>query len=274
MRETTLSPFVTLDAGKGKNPLDIAVEAMLAAERERSRFDWITRCYGNMLLDRKVVVVGGAANLISLERLARFISTDDLEDAVFVQVNGHALTNPRLPVNVLYHTCVAQPNIDPKFLSSLKVLWNDWQQRLDTVFLNLVDGDADMGNREFPLYLDFILALRDLSPRTNIGFFAQGEWEGENPYGWQHEWLNRLHKKFNCKLFTGLLALADVLRYEPSQVFLCGMDLFVDRTEGKLDGFVESHAIRGNVEFVVQAAQDPRVVIDVPLVEALARYGF
>lgn len=215
-------------------------------------FNLTENFYREYLEGKSVLLVGGADGPIPQQAFD-----------VVVRINSH-LPRQGGRCDVLYHTGVGTPSINPSLLS--------YMPNVKFVFLNSVDGQYEVRNNKYPVYLPFVRSLRELRPKAEIGFFAQGEWMEKNPYGPEQEWLNDLHKKYNCKLFTGLTALAHIMRFNPARIFVTGMTLYVEQTHGAREGKVESHEISGNLAFITDAARDSRVVLSAELRRALDAY--
>lgn len=215
-------------------------------------FDPISHYYANYLKDKTVILVGGSPHL-------KLPPTPWPQ--VVVRINDHVMRQ-KGHCDVLYHSSVPAPHLD---------LW-DYLSSTAYVFLNLVDEDYHCGAREQPHFYNFLMEGGN-NPETQIGFFAQGEWQEKNPYGPEHEWLNDLHKRYDTKFFTGLVALAHIMRFEPAAISVHGMNMYVDQTNGVIVPKIESHGLEGNLTFLRDARKDPRVVFDNELTEALKRYG-
>lgn len=218
-------------------------------------FNFIEWSYKTYLERKSVVVVGGSPGAVAPK---------SSQAEVVVRINSH-LKNQGGWCDVLYHT--GPPIINSDLVS-------EFLTSPEFVFLNLVDGGFENRERPWPLYVDFLSELRVNHPTTEVGFFAQGTWGGNNPYGPQYEWLNALHKKYSTKLFTGLVALAHILKFSPSRVEVRGMNMYLDKTGGELVRKVESHELKGNLQFLADCRSDSRVHYDSELTEALSRYGF
>lgn len=218
-------------------------------------FDYTEWSYSNYIADKSVLIVGGSSG-------AEGWIPSVPEYDVIVRINNHVL-NQGGSCHVLYHSSV--PSITPYLVNKI--------HPAEFVFLNLVDDAFDCGRSSEPLYLDFLSELREESPRTDVGFFAQGEWMDKNPYGQQYEWLNDLHKKYQAKLFTGLVALAHLMRFSPASISVVGMDMYIGQTGGKIVPKIESHELANNLIFLRDARKDPRVIFSDQLTEALKLYG-
>lgn len=243
------------------NMADIALQGTLKMKpKPRPRFDFVEWEYGKYLKGKRVLLIGGS------EEKTDAASTESYD--VVIRVNGH-LERQGGRCDVMYHTCV--PGLTGTLAPKLK--------RTSFIFLNLVDTDC---SRQVPVYADFLSQLLFLRNRTksnypmiNVGYFAQGTWLERNPYGSQYEWLNELHQKYNTKFFTGLVALAHVLRFNPANVFVRGMNMYVKETGGKVGGRIESHELEGNLNFLADVREDDdRVVFCEELIKALGRYGY
>lgn len=224
----------------------------------KDSFDYVEWSYRTFLQGKAVAIVGGSCE--------KWESKPEDGIDVTVRINSH-VERQGGRCDVLYHTCV--PCLDASLVDSIGSLGC----YPSFVFLNLIDGDFESKAKLYPQYLDFLCELRSEFPATDVGYFAQGQWLERNPYGPQYEWLNQLHKRYETKLFTGLVALAHILRAAPASVRVFGMNMYTDKTGGKLVSKVESHELEGNLIFLRDVRKDPRVVFDKELTEALRLYG-
>lgn len=234
--------------------IDSLARTMIDHSRNFPRFDYTEWAYANYLKDKTILITGGADDFVS----------EWENDEVWVRINSHVLRQFG-PCDVLYHTCVAEPNIGPELVEHIA---HD-----GFAFLNLCDSGYEIGRWPAPIFIDFLIELRDRYPQVEIGHFASGTWMEKNPYGPQYEWLNDLHKKYDAKFFTGSIALAHILRFQPRAIHVQGMSLFVEKTGGSRAGKVESHEVEGNVRFMEDCLKDPRVTFSPLLMAALEKYG-
>lgn len=218
-------------------------------------FDYATHRYAQYLEGKVVAVVGGSDAVQSLS----------VRPDIYVRINGHVKRQGG-KCNVLYHTCCATPDIDSGLISYLDGLEFAW--------LNAVDGNYEVRNKKIPTYYEFLQSLRKVKPSVDFGFFAQGEWLEKNPYGPTLEWLNDLHKKYKCKLLTGNVALAHVMMFNPARIVVTNMTMYSEKTGGSREGKIESHEIEGNLQFLKDASNDPRVTFSAEFLEALRDYKF
>lgn len=241
-----------------KFTIDQAVKFMFERDSTFPVFNYTEYRYAQFLKNKTVIIIGGADGQTSIPV---GVGMPD----VFVRINGH-LPRQGGSCHVLYHTGVANPDIHPSLIS--------YMDKIEFVFLNSVDGQYEVRNRSEPVYVPFLDALTDLKPKAHVGFFAQGEWLEKNPYGPEQEWLNDLHKKYSCKLFTGNVALAHIMRFQPAKIFVTGMTMYVEKTGGNREGKIESHETEGNLRFLKDASIDPRVVFSEEFKKALNAYKF
>lgn len=238
--------------------INAAAAYLLDRDERFPTYDFVEDRYGQFLLGKTVMIVGGADGQNSV---TPGVGRPD----VYVRINGH-ITRQGGACDVLYHTCVATPDINPSLISYL--------DRVQFVFLNAVDGQYEVRNQPRPAYAPFLTSLRSLKPHVEVGYFAQGEWLNNNPYGPEMEWLNDLHKKFKCKLFTGNVALAHIMRFNPAKIFVTGMTMYAEKTGGSRVGKIESHETEGNLQFLKAASLDKRVVFSDEFKKALMAYEF
>jgi hypothetical protein len=180
---------------------------------------------------------------------------------IVVRVNDHVLFQGGR-CDVLYHTIrstgledmllLQHPEIVPRF-----------------AWLNLVDSPYEVGLAARPVYDFFTSHYQALGAK--VGFFAQGEWLHNNPYGEPFEWLNDIHKKHNCKLLTGLVALADLLMHPVKSLKVIGMDLYIDEPKDVPD-YRHSHYIPGQIKFLEDAMKDKRLQLPQGMLAAMAKY--
>lgn len=259
--EATLKPTAFIKQQTSENEkwtIDEAAKFMLHRDSTFPVFDYTEHCYAKFLHNKTVMIVGGADGQQS-------IGIGVGKPDVFVRINSH-LPRQGGTCHVLYHTCIGTPDINPSLIS--------YMDKAEFVFLNAVDGDYEVRNKPVPTYVNFLDSLHDIKPHVHVGYFAQGEWMDKNPYGPEMEWLNDLHKKYNCKLFTGNTALAHIMRFKPMKIFVTGFTMYVERTHGSREGKVESHEVEGNLQFLKDASQDPRVIFSDEFKKALVQYGF
>lgn len=265
MADISIAATVRLtDHAKKTAPIDekAMVDAAAAFLLDRAEnfppYNFVEDRYAQYLANKTVMIVGGADGQ---NTIAPGVGRPD----VFVRINNH-ITRQGGACDVLYHTCVATPDISPSLISYL--------DRLQFAFLNAVDGQYEVRNQPRPTYVPFVTSLRSIKPHVEIGYFAQGEWMDKNPYGPEMEWLNDLHKKYKCKLFTGNVALAHIMRFEPAKIFVTGMTMYAELTNGVRTGKIESHETEGNLQFLKAASQDKRVVFSDEFKKALTAYEF
>lgn len=223
-------------------------------------FDFVAHKFSHFVHRRRVLIVGGADNFKYSEK--PFVD-------VHVQINDHFYRRgeQKIRVDVLYHTVETDNEDRTKWaFHSLKMYHPTF------LFLNLVDGLYDQGAREQPLWAEYQDRYDLPNDRTTVGYFANGEWDGPCPYGQQYDWLNKANRKYATKLFTGMVALAHVMRARPASIAVCGMDMYVKQTGGDKTATVESHPILGNLRFLRDAVA-VGVEIDKPLENALKIYG-
>lgn len=238
-----------------KGMIDSIAEGLFMKLHNFKPFNYTEWSYRNFIQGKKVLISGGLDS--------DYDPLLEKEYDVHVRVNSHVLRQGGR-CDVLYHTCVADPDIGHELAYVISVD--------GFVFLNHVDGDYEIGNLQSPTYLDFLLELKRLLPQVDVGYFASGEWEEKNPYGPECEWLNQLHKRYKTKFFTGVIALADVMRFEPEALYVQGMNLFVDRTNGNPFSQVESHPMKGIIDFMFEADCLGFVEYSDTLKKALSRY--
>jgi hypothetical protein len=209
--------------------------------------------YREFLDGASVVLIGGADNYRDVYN----------HGEVVVRTNNHWQRQAGA-CDIIYHT-VCGGDLSPE--SNVAALP---EEGLSFLFLNLVDTEYEVGSFVEPRYKMLADgAKRNYGNDVGVGLFAQGEWLEANPYGAEHEWLNQLHKKYNCKLLTGLVALADLLRYDPYDIFVCGMDLYKNDGAPTREGWRHSHKLDGNIQFLIDSLDDSRVTYDEPLMDAL-----
>ena len=212
----------------------------------------IQEAYSRHLKNKRVALVGGADN---------FSYSELFERDIVVTVNDHCIRQKIKP-DVIYHV-IRGPD-----------LWNALIRLLDTppkfFWGSIRDDPYERGISDYRDVDEFVNEWHR-PPEQWVGHFAAGEWDGPNPYGEEYEWLNQIHHKYDCKLLTGLVGLADIMRYEPEEIFVCGMDLYLDNLRGR-PGYRDSHRIQGNIDFINDARDDGRVTLDTPLVKSLDEY--
>lgn len=233
-----------------------AAEFLIDRAKNFPVFNYTEWAYGRFLNNKIVQITGGADTPGS-------ITPGVGKPHVHVRINGH-LVRQGGPCDVLYHTGVGTPDISETLVSYLG--------HTGFVFLNAVDGFYEVRTRTEPVYVPFLKTLRQLRPSIEVGYFAQGEWLGQNPYGPSYEWLNDLHKKYNCKFFTGNVALAHIMRFNPAKIFVTGMTMYAEKTQGQRTGKVESHEIEGNLQFLKDASKVQNVIFSNEFKEALDVY--
>lgn len=188
-------------------------------------------------LDKKTfLIIGGSDVDLSWAQT----KSDDVD--VVIRINQHWLRQ-RGRCDALYHT-VRGPNLD------FHCLMRDAEFRPQCLMLNLVDSEFSAGITREPQYANMARFARMY--RAKVGYFAQGEWGKENPWGPNYEWLPALHRRFDCKLFTGLVALAHVLRFNPVKVYVAGMTLYAEEEHDVAD-WRDSHKLLGNYLFLSEA---------------------
>lgn len=225
-------------------------------------FDYVQYEFEKWVKARDVVLIGGKDNFDT-----EILNRDNWpEYTVYARVNSH-VERQGGPCDVLYHTVIGDPPLRPELLEEPQY-----------AFLNLVDGDYEAGERHIPYWAQ-IMQEGNLPygwPRTKsgceVGFFAQGEWLADNPYGAQYEWLNELHKQYKTKLFTGMVALAHLTQFKPKTVNVFGMDLYVEQTGAERKSMVGSHGMEGNFAFAQDCLQMSNVKYDLPLMNSLTKY--
>lgn len=209
--------------------------------------------YAEYVKDRRIFIVGGKDNYYSPGR--RIDSSD-----IIVRTNNHWIRQGG-QCDVVYHT-VTSTNLHLDELAKAPGFAPDF------MFMNRVDWDYEYGESKHR-HIDYFLNNYD-NPKTKVGFFTQASWGKPNPYHPVYEWLNIIQERYNAIFFTGLVALAHVLRYNPKQIFLIGMTLFSENET--VERFQGVHWLPGNIDFVKAMRKDPRVILDTPLLEALDIY--
>lgn len=210
--------------------------------------------YQRYLQGKSICLVGGDDRI----DFSRIHSYD-----VVVRINNHWLRQ-KGRCDVLYHT--VRGTLDVNELLGHPYL------RPHYLFLNLVDTEYEYEVISAPRYLGLGGWLQS-SHGVRVGFFAQGEWAGETPYGASYDWLNLLHRKYDAKFFTGIVALADLIRFEPREIFVTGMSFFSSEIKpGQYSR--HSHVLRGNYLFLRDALKNYcSVKYDAPLLEGMAYYA-
>ena len=210
--------------------------------------------YRDYLKDRSIVIIGGS-DAYSCNEIGHY--------DIVVRINNHWLRQ-KGRCDVVYTTVLLKK---PLHVNQLQVP----EFRPHYAMLNLVDTKYEYNQKEVPNYLTFAEWCQS-EQKVKIGFFAQGVWLEQNPYGEQYEWLNLLHHQYDTKFLTGVVALADIIRYSPKRIFVCGMDMYKKEVPpGAL--FRESHGMPGNIQFLKDVQKrDSRVVYDTPLKRGIKQY--
>jgi len=194
--------------------------------------------YFDMLRNKNICIVGGCDNYDET-----FLNQFD----VVIRINNHWVRQGG-QCNVLYH-CL------DRGLEEITELLTLFPKRL-IMHLNTTSTDI------LPLKADF--------PKHIYYEFKQARFIKPSPYGPEHEWLNVLQNIYCTDFFTGIVALADTLRYPINRVFVCGMDLYVTLEH---NGRVGKHLLPGNLNYLRDLKRSaPRVQFDQPLNEALEHY--
>lgn len=233
----------------------------IAASSERRYYDHAFETFATKVRGQDVLIIGGASEWEYREECG----------PIHVRINNHGLRQGG-PLDVLFHTCC-----DSARISELtKRTGSDNSQ---IVFLSCADTLYEIGRKPRPDFADYLLWNERCGLPAVVGFFAPGWYEDRNPYGPQHEWLHDIQRRVGGRLFTGLIALAYVLRTEARTIRLTGMDLFIDSaTEAVRDGIkvqevmIESHLLAANVSFLREAARDGRVSFARSLERAMKDY--
>ena len=222
----------------------------------------IYKNYKDYLKDKIVVIVGGGEN----------INEELVESAdIVVRINQHWLTQGGR-IDVLYHTMFGR-GLEPENL--MKLFKEDFRPKF--MFLNKLDRYWELGLSQYKIDDLFYNFQKEHSNETQIEYFAQGQWLYQNPYGDRYEWLNEIHKKFNCKLLTGLVALADVLRFKPREVYTQGMNLYYGKPK-RLKEYRDSHFIPGQIAFLKDTLKNnppdnkPSLYLNDDLIESMQLY--
>lgn len=209
--------------------------------------------YETYLKGKTVVIIGGKSG-----HWRGFVrATHD----VTLRVNDHIIRQ-RGGSDILYHTATGG-NIH-------HLISHDWEQIPKFVMLNIVDTDFEYGLIQAPTYAAFG-AWSQAWLKAKVGFFAQGEWLDKNPYGAKYEWLNEIHREVGAKLFTGFVALADILRYDIKSVYVTACDFYKNEVEPG-QAMRHSHGLAGNAKFLEEAQKDPRVTFCADLERGLEKY--
>lgn len=227
---------------------DKLIETMVAKDSARRPYDYAFERLRKAVRGKDVSIVGGADEWRHYD--------DGTDKQFWVRINNHYLRQGG-KCDALFHTvCDTQPILE-------------WRSAYapEFIFLSCADHAYERGRTQRPMYAEYLDHLDTVLSRPIIGWFAPGWYEKQNPYGPQYEWLHDLQRSVGGRLFTGLIALAYLVRTEAESIHLTGMDLFEDQI-GHLrnsvnvrlqDIIVESHLLGANVSFLRSAAKDQRV---------------
>lgn len=224
------------------------------------RTDWCLEnitTYNQYLCNKSVLLVGGSPQF----------DIKELNDYdVIIRINDHVIVQGGR-CDVLYHT------VRGLGLESYKLLFANIVPCF--AWLNVVDGPWESGLNPKRMAQNYEKHFE--SNGCKVGYFAQGEWLFWNPYGPEHEWLNALHKRHNCKLLTGLVALAHIMRSKAKSITLTAMDLYTrinanENLPKSREGYRHSHFLPGQVSFLKEAKQDSRVRLPQQLIDAIGFY--
>lgn len=185
--------------------------------------------------EKTVCIIGGAP-------IPDELFCDENEIDTYVQVNDHCKINGK-PVDVLYHAAT----------EDLGLPWHQTK-----VCCYHVCGctakciEEACTDRQIP----HIPYRKELYKGRN------------SPFGDQFNWLCHFMKDWDVDPFSGIIALIDVLRFNPKKVYLTGMDFYSNGRN--LPERRNGHYIEPQVRFLKELKKtDSRVVFDPILEEAL-----
>lgn len=207
--------------------------------------------YVDFLKGKKVVVVGGGQ--------CRGAEVERYD--VVVRLNDHVLRQGGR-CEVIYHTTRSAGLEERLLLQHSEIVPR-------FIWLNLVDGPWEAGLEPRRTYEYYAQTFADRG--SQVGYFAQGEWMYDNPYGEEFEWLNTIHKRIGGKLLTGLVAVADIAMHPVASIDVVAMDLYINEAK-RIPDYRDSHYLPAQIKFLEEMKADKRVTLCKPLLAAMAKY--
>jgi hypothetical protein len=211
--------------------------------------------YSQYLNRKSIAIVGGADNY-NPKQLNNY--------EIIVRINNHWFRQ-RHQCDVVYNT-VKSPNL------RVEILLQEPDFNPAFLWLNRIDWSFESGESKIPECDKLANFAKTLKPNIKVGYFAQGTWVDENPYGEEYEWLNSLHKKYDCILLTGLVALAHILYCAVvKEIFVCGMTLYKEENND-IERFRGIHWLPGNLAYLQSLRNINFIKFDSPLENSLDAY--
>jgi len=217
-----------------------------------------------LVSDSTAILVGGSDSAIDHGELSLWMAEGSSH--LFCQINNHFWRRGKSPgtLDILYHTTLCTDgNLTPEQLHEVK---------LYSMF-NVVGAEVDPAHHARKL-LDY---REENWSNLNCGAFANGEWAGQSPFGPQMDDVNELNKAYSTKLFTGNIAIYDLLHcVRVKKLYVTGMDLFGEKSRFNSNARVESHELFGNIHFLYNSYSNnkDRMVLSTTLLSALRSYGY
>jgi hypothetical protein len=189
----------------------------------------------DILEGRKVCLIGGSPS---------YVPPCEKEDHYFyVWVNNHWLDNTHMPCGAVYASG-AEPPLG-EYPDTVKYI----SAAIDTNYSAAWWHYAD--RKGFKIF-----------PHTYKRYFAP------NPYGPEHEWVNRLYGEIETKPFSGILAAQHLLFYPIEELYITGMTFYYCPERGKHPYKRGPHLIEPQRNWLARTAQaDQRIRFDPFLTE-------
>lgn len=116
---------------------------------------------------------------------------------------------------------------------------------------------------------------QEASPWESVGMrylrYDTQLYQGANPYGPEHEWLNKLHRELDTMPLTGMIAVAHLLSMPIAELELTGFDFY--QRMGIQPHHRDSHLLYPQIEWLgEQCAKDKRILVDEKLGSVVMKF--
>lgn len=195
------------------------------------------RSFGEYLHGKTVSIIGGA----------KVFDADAFDADVVIRINEHAVTQGG-KADIIYSTI----NVDPEILFTSKIA-NSLRWFM-----------ADKNGR----YFNGALAGRFKAHNVGFDTFETCLNNNIETFNLSEFWLQRAVAQYDCKPFTGIVAMVHALANSPRKVFLTGCNFYA--REGRVPLHRDSHFIEPNRQIVRDALKwDKRLTVDPQCLESL-----
>ena len=113
----------------------------------------------------------------------------------------------------------------------------------------------------------------DFSNRSDILWLPMCSYNKTNPFDPSFECVNILYKKLKTIPLLGFIAMTHLLHNDPTEIHLCGMDLYADLPGALEPNYtVNGHDIAAHISYLSELLEcDKRITLDLKMKKRLGR---